>query len=715
MGIKGLQSFVQNSCSNVCSTVNLRTLAARNKSSYPESTPTIVVDAMGCLRTWYTPNDWVHGGQWKEYLCSLQTFISAFQAAGIQLVFIFDGVVENTKRQEWVKRRLRDNKEISKIFDFIKANGQQPGRNMFFIPSGISTFTKSALRSLGQEVIISQVEGDYEVAAHGLQHQCLGILGEDSDYLIFNTVPYFSVSKLCLASLETLMYSRENLCKELRLQLSHLPLLACLLGNDVIPENTVACFQRKCMASYHSQNSDQNKRAQVICAVAAFISKLQCSQHGLRQVECMLPLWFDKTLLQKGIALYILPQQNSPWLSLELPQGNPERNIIESSVCPYKDIVKTALSQRCNGQKVGIWNILCTGESECSNTLEDEYDSEITGQALIYRPVRQHVYAILLGTGNGSPDTCPIVKEWYVYPGNQLLQPDFVQAVPLSIAVGIPSIQNLWTSNSPDIQRERLYAFLACFHIESFTDELKALEPHIAAVCCLLIYIAVQVVSLSQKDVEAFLAQVLCLPGKSAGQLKNLQLPQVESRAVHLAYLFLRGINTVLLVNSACGSPFNIMDLMPWNTFDGKLFHHKYLQCHGGSSLEEILEGSEPLILLFKKLMKIICDACAAKNRILQDTKRRLHHSFAGHQQQARFSYQNQHHRERNQRHNFPRRGNAFGGERPNTGFHTGHCTEERQERWHGAHGYDMSYPEPASRRRGQRGRGSQYLNRWPQ
>ncbi|OCT79955.1 hypothetical protein XELAEV_18026771mg [Xenopus laevis] len=640
MGIKGLQSFVQNSCSNVCSTVNLRTLAARNKSSYPESTPTIVVDAMGCLRTWYTPNDWVHGGQWKEYLCSLQTFISAFQAAGIQLVFIFDGVVENTKRQEWVKRRLRDNKEISKIFDFIKANGQQPGRNMFFIPSGISTFTKSALRSLGQEVIISQVEGDYEVAAHGLQHQCLGILGEDSDYLIFNTVPYFSVSKLCLASLETLMYSRENLCKELRLQLSHLPLLACLLGNDVIPENTVACFQRKCMASYHSQNSDQNKRAQVICAVAAFISKLQCSQHGLRQVECMLPLWFDKTLLQKGIALYILPQQNSPWLSLELPQGNPERNIIESSVCPYKDIVKTALSQRCNGQKVGIWNILCTGESECSNTLEDEYDSEITGQALIYRPVRQHVYAILLGTGNGSPDTCPIVKEWYVYPGNQLLQPDFVQAVPLSIA-GSLAMSRLGNA--------------------------------------------------------------------------SVLLPQVESRAVHLAYLFLRGINTVLLVNSACGSPFNIMDLMPWNTFDGKLFHHKYLQCHGGSSLEEILEGSEPLILLFKKLMKIICDACAAKNRILQDTKRRLHHSFAGHQQQARFSYQNQHHRERNQRHNFPRRGNAFGGERPNTGFHTGHCTEERQERWHGAHGYDMSYPEPASRRRGQRGRGSQYLNRWPQ
>uniref|UniRef100_F6U654 Constitutive coactivator of peroxisome proliferator-activated receptor gamma n=1 Tax=Xenopus tropicalis TaxID=8364 RepID=F6U654_XENTR len=695
MGIKGLQSFVQNSCSNVCSTVNLRTLAARHKSSNPESSPTIVVDAMGCLRTWYTPNDWVHGGQWKEYLCSLQTFISAFQAAGIRLVFIFDGVIEKTKREEWVKRRLRDNNEISKIFDFIKANGQQPGRNMFFIPSGISTFTKSALKSLGQEVILSHVEGDYEVAAYGLQHQCLGILGEDSDYLIFNTVPYFSVSKLCLASLETIMYLRENLCRELSLRLSDLPLLACLLGNDVIPEKMVACFQRKCMASYPLRNSDQNRRAQVIRAVAAFISNLQHSQHGLSQVECMLPHWFDKTLLQKGIALYILPQQNSPWLS-ELPQGNAERNIIESVVCPYKDIVQTALSKRCKGEMAGVCKILLTGETDCSNTLEDEHDSEIMGQALIYRPVRQHVYAILLGNGNASPDTCPVVKEWYVYPGNRLLQPDIVQAVPLSIAGGAPSIRNLWMANSPDIQSERFYAYFACFQIENFTDELKALEPCLAAVCCLLIYIAVQVVSVSQKDVEAFLAQVLCLPGKSAGQLKSLQLLQVESRAVHLAFLFLRGINTVLLVNSACGSPFNKMDLMPWNTFDGKLFHQKYLQCHGGSSLEEILEGNEPLILLFKKLMKIVCDVCATKNRILQDTKRRLGRSFAGHQQQARFSHQNQHrpYHGRNQRHHFPRHDHPFEGERPETEFHTGQWAEERQERWDDdSYAYDRSHP----------------------
>ncbi|KAM4770958.1 constitutive coactivator of peroxisome proliferator-activated receptor gamma [Rhinophrynus dorsalis] len=619
MGIKGLQGFVQNSCPNVCSMVNLGTLASNHKLSYPECMPTIVVDAMGCLRTWYTPDAWVHGGQWKEYLCSLQTFISAFQAVGIRLVFIFDGVVEQKKREEWVKRRLRDNIEISKIFNFIKTNRQQPGRNMFFIPSGISTFTRFALKFLGQEVICSRVEADYEVAAYGLQHRCLGILGEDSDYLIFNTVPYFSINKLHLASLVTLMYSRENVCGALGLSLSDLPLLSCLLGNDIVPEHMVGDFQRKCTASYHTQSTDHNKRAHVIRAVSAFISKIPRSQYGLGKVEEMLPRNFDRTLLQKGIASYVLPHQTSPWLSSESQWNHADVKVTETSVCPDKEIVQIALDQHYIGDNSMICNVLCLGENECSNTLEDECDLEIPGQAHIYRPARQHIYAVLLGTGNGSSDTCPVVKEWYVYPGNQLLQPDLVQAVPIPIPGGTKSARELWLGTGPDVHRQRFYTCLACFTSESCQEELSALEPPVAATCCLLIYLALQVESLSLKDVEAFLAQVLCLPGKSAGQLKSLQLPCVDSRAVHLAFLFLRGLNTLMGANSACGFPFNMMDLMPWNTFDGKLFHQKYLQCHTGSSVEEILERNESLIVIFKKLKTIICDACNARNRVLRD------------------------------------------------------------------------------------------------
>ncbi|XP_073484110.1 constitutive coactivator of peroxisome proliferator-activated receptor gamma [Aquarana catesbeiana] len=660
MGIKGLQSFVQNSCPGACSMVNLKSMANRHKSAHPESTPTIVVDAMGCLRTWYTPNDWIHGGQWKEYLSSLECFIATFVKAGIKLVFFFDGVIEQKKRAEWTKRRLRDNTEIEKIFSFLKANRQQPGRNKFFIPSGIATFTRFALKALNQQIICTQVEGDYEAAAYALQHNCLGILGEDSDYIIFNTAPYFSINKLRLDSLVTLMYSREHVCEELRIRISDLPLLACLLGNDVVPENSVDGLQKKCAASYHSQTKEGNRRAFVIRAVASFISSIQHKPHGLEEVRKMLPPGFDMELLQKGIESYILPEQMSPWVIQESYLcDNAYKK--ETTVCQDWEIVQIALDGHYKGENVMICNVLCLGESDCSNTLEDENDPQIPGQALIFKTARQHIYAILLGTGNGSPDTCPVVNEWYVYRGNHLQTPELVPAVPLPIPDGTPTARSLWLSEDPDIQRRRFYTCMACFHVEGWTEELRGLETHLAATCCLLIYLAVEVESLSLTDMEAFLAQALCLPGKSSSQLKSLQHPFVDSRAVHLAFLFLRGLITLMGASCACGYPFTMMDLMPWNTFDGNLFHQKYLQCHGQKPLVEIIERNETLISQFKKLRTLITDACAAQGRTLKPDPKGENwplsvrsssgssgSSFSRHQQ-SEYNPQHEYHSERHQ------------------------------------------------------------------
>ncbi|XP_071997204.1 constitutive coactivator of peroxisome proliferator-activated receptor gamma isoform X3 [Engystomops pustulosus] len=617
MGIKGLQSFAQNSCVNVCSIVNLKTLASRHQSSYPDGVPTIVVDAMCCLRTWYTPDAWIHGGQWKEYLSSIQNFIAAFTNAGIRLVFVFDGVIEQKKRSEWVKRRLGDSIKVSKIFNVLKSDRQQPGRNMFFIPSGISTFARFALKTLGQEVICSRVEGDYEIADYALKNNCFGILGEDSDYLIFNTVPYFSVNKLQLNRLVTMMYSRESFCGELGLRLQDLPLLACLLGNDIVPEKMVGHFHRKCIALYGSCN-EQNNWANAIRAVATFISKIQLLPHGLREVERMMEPTFDMTLLQKGIQSYVLPQQNSPWISLTSQSFLNCTELSRSSPCQDQEVVQIALEDHYKGDNVMICNVLCFGESDCSNTLEDENDPDIPCQALVYRIARQHIYAILLGTGDGSPDSCPVVQEWYVYPGNMLEKPELVPALPLSIQGGTPTARELWLSNNPDIQIQRFYTCMACFHVERWTEGIRSLDSHLAATCCLLIYLSVQVDSLTLTDVEAFLAQALCLPGKSGSQLSSLQLSYVDSRAVHLAFIFLRGLITLMACNSACGYPFDMMDLMPWNTFDGKLFHQKYLLCLERKPLDVILEKQESLIMEFKKLRTIIIEASEAQNRVLQ-------------------------------------------------------------------------------------------------
>lgn len=72
--------------------------------------PTLVVDGMACLCHWYSCKDWVCGGQWKEYIDVLKSWVEAFTSAGIKLVFFFDGVIEEKKRQEWVRTDTNEHK-----------------------------------------------------------------------------------------------------------------------------------------------------------------------------------------------------------------------------------------------------------------------------------------------------------------------------------------------------------------------------------------------------------------------------------------------------------------------------------------------------------------------------------------------------------------------------------------------------------------------------
>lgn len=320
MGVRGLQGFVRSSCPHICMVVNFKELAEHHRSRHPGGTPTIVVDAMCCLRYWYTPDSWICGGQWREYFSSLREFVKTFTAVGIKLVFFFDGMVEQSKRDEWVKRRLKNNREIAKIFHYIKSHREQPGRNMFFIPSGLAIFTQFALKALGQETLCSLQEADYEVASYGLQNNCLGILGEDTDYLIYDTCPYFSISELSLDSLDTIMLCREKLCQSLGLSLSDLPLLACLLGNDIIPEGMFESFRYKCLSSYTSVKENFDKKGNIILAVADHISKVLRLHQGEKKLEEMLPLGPNKALFYKGVASYLLPGQKSPWF-FQKPKG----------------------------------------------------------------------------------------------------------------------------------------------------------------------------------------------------------------------------------------------------------------------------------------------------------------------------------------------------------------------------------------------------------
>lgn len=70
-----------------------------------------------------------------------------------------------------------------------------------------------------------------------------------------------------------------------------------------------------------------------------------------------------------------------------------------TTLSPHEQIAK---EQHVRAESYMVYNVLSSGEIECSNTLEDEYDTELPGQAHIYRLARQHIYSVLFESGRGK-------------------------------------------------------------------------------------------------------------------------------------------------------------------------------------------------------------------------------------------------------------------------------------------------------------------------
>ncbi|KAI7805685.1 constitutive coactivator of peroxisome proliferator-activated receptor gamma [Triplophysa rosa] len=624
MGVKGLQYFMETCHPDTSVPVDLKQMALNHSKAYPDSNATLVVDGMGCLRYLYRCQAWVHGGQWQEYMHILQEFITAFKAAGIRLVFIFDGAVEEQKRAEWVKRRLRVNLDIAKIFQYIKSHNQQPNsRDLFCLPSGLATFSRFALKKLGQETWCSVREGDYEIADYALSHNCMGILGQDTDFIIYNTVPYMSISKLNLSNMSTVVFSRERLCQVLKLHMTDLPLLACMVGNDIVSEQQTQRLRNIALASYRKKH--RQVQGGKIYAVADFINAYHPSEgaFGLS----FLPIHgSEKEILEKGMRTYLLPGQTSPWL--ECSPTIPESVCLMEKFIPW-DILQAAKEKHIHAECYLVFNVLYDGVVDCSNTLEDEDEVELPPQAILYLSVRERIYGLLLPAQPDCSSNSLSVKEWFVFPGNPLKEPAKVTPKPLSHREVPPDLMALWFRTDPEVKRVQVSTLLGVFDLHDFTEDLQQFDAPLIAVICLVTYIAIRARHLSLEDIDAYLSQAVCVRFKSFTEMQQIRTPVVDPRAVQLGSLFVRGLTYLIAANSACGFPFQMDELMPWKTFDGLLFHCKYLQSHSGCPNEELLEGKLSWMSLFVSIRAVVLEACRRRGTSIHSQPRRLQYSQA--------------------------------------------------------------------------------------
>lgn len=99
---------------------------------------------------------------------------------------------------------------------------------------------------LSQTVLIAR-----DVLHTALVFRCLFWLNSDfSVFVSSHSAPYLSVAKLQVETLTTVLYDRQKLCQSIGLATAQLPLLACLLGNDVVSEVEMQHIRDEAMAIY---------------------------------------------------------------------------------------------------------------------------------------------------------------------------------------------------------------------------------------------------------------------------------------------------------------------------------------------------------------------------------------------------------------------------------------------------------------------------------
>ena len=103
---------------------------------------------------------------------------------------------------------------------------------------------------------------------------------------------------------------------------------------------------------------------------------------------------------------------------------------------------------------------------------------------------------------------------------------------------------------------------------------------------------------LTPRELDAFLAQALSpqlTTECNASNLREIKLQRVDARAVQLASIFMSGVQAAIFANDACAVPIPWELVCPWNYFDGKLFHSKYLLACQNATLAELCDGKVSL------------------------------------------------------------------------------------------------------------------------
>eukprot|EP00092_Neocalanus_flemingeri_P003391 GFUD01003632.1.p1 GENE.GFUD01003632.1~~GFUD01003632.1.p1 ORF type:complete len:609 (+),score=165.52 GFUD01003632.1:55-1881(+) len=597
MGIRGLQSFLEKECPGGFYEVKIAELAAAHKYS-TGSQPIVVVDTMSCINMIYITSglDWVCGGQFKEYVEAWGHFIESFLRLGIRLVFVLDGSSQVAKRQEWVRRRYETmTNKVYPTFDCLK-RGVLPNNmeDRFCLPN---LQTKHILKTVFNcEVITSEKEADEEIVILANELNAMGILGQDSDYVIYQTrVPYLSSQHLNLKTLTTMVYDRNKFAHYIGIQVSQLPIFAVLAGNDIISRDDLYEFHR--WVSSHC-GKGRPTFGVIACSIGQFIvqENFPCTKDQiLNIVTKMAHEIFNDIEKTEEIKSVIM--------GYYLQSEEPKSTKFSSQDKNWSEILAMFKKEYLNSESPSVFPIMVGKSFESPTALEDFRSSHILPpHILLWESARLRMYSILLHEMPGARDQdgnfLHQVEEWCMTGPESLDSPTFQTPAVLDKEISHPGLIQLHRTRDRSMQELRWKLFAWTIHPSLDPDKLLTLEPGKVLLVSTLFYIQHEPSQpvLEEWEAKLFILQHILLNRRTCKEVcqsvKSAPIP--TARGAGLATLFTKTV--VPHINYVVGSPCTLSMMLNHKNFDGKLFQSLYNRALDGEDMLALCGGVGDLL-----------------------------------------------------------------------------------------------------------------------
>lgn len=582
MGVQGLQTYLETRVPDGCTFINIVEEAKKYAPYCPPGTkPTIVVDGLCLIRWLYSrTNDYIFGGPWS-YLAHVMTgLVRSFQERSIDLVFFFDGHLCRAKVRTWRSRREQKCQEIVKTFDKLLAGcWEGDDNNDISCPNGTAHTLCFVVKYLTPcKVFYAVEECDVEVCRYAESHpECFAILGQDSDFAIFNIrVLYLSALHLDMSRLQTRAYNSEALARCLGLRRELLPLFACLAGNDAVSKEQLTSFHRSIGPAPYRYF----RGAPLFERIASAIR--QRGWQSIPDGSVAESTGVSLDVLLEGVRMYDVKENSC---ELAVPRG------IE------QDSWSLILNMYKHAQIVPpIFQVLCGREIYLGETMELPMGRRIAPAYSCFQSVRQRIYWVLF-----RGDNSVTITEHVTYPGNIGIKDERVPCIPLHIEGEVPRLCHLW-SEDPSLDSMRWHLFCSCLQMDRQIEHLKMLPSHYLAFCCTLHHLFLFGV-IGERELCALILQSI-LPEKEKLELSRRLIPnsQIDAYLVSISTYVMIGIQSVTMALGACGQPSPVQNAAPWFCFDGKLFHLIHRDLNKPEAAFSLLKYDVTLLNLYKNL-----------------------------------------------------------------------------------------------------------------